>query len=109
MLVLSSDTVITRVTLLDAAPHLEGKAKGSQESLDSLIRDEVNFLLDNQDEESSEKVYETIIKKVEKPLIELVLEITKGNKKKAALILGINRNTLSKKMEELGFQEKDKE
>ncbi|MFA9408463.1 MAG: sigma 54-interacting transcriptional regulator, partial [Candidatus Dadabacteria bacterium] len=109
MLVLSSDTVITRVTLLDAAPHLEGKARGSQETLDSLIRDEVNFLLDNQDEESSEKVYETIIKKVEKPLIELVLEITKGNKKKAALILGINRNTLSKKMEELGFQEKDKE
>ncbi len=109
MLVLSSDTVITRVTLLDAAPHLEGKARGSQESLDSLIRDEINFLLDNQDEESSEKVYETIIKKVEKPIIELALEITKGNKKKAALILGINRNTLSKKMEELGFQEKDKE
>jgi len=109
MLVLSSDTIITRETLIDAAPHLLGKIKGDQKSLDNLIRSELNFLLDSKDEESSDKVYETIIKKVEKPLIEQVLEITKGNKKKAALILGINRNTLSKKMEELGFQEKDKE
>lgn len=108
MLVLSSDTVITRETLLDAAPHLEGKGRESQESLDSLIKNETNILLDNRDEASTDKVYETIIKKVEKPLIELILEITNGNKKKAALILGINRNTLSKKMEELGFQEKDK-
>lgn len=109
MLVLSSDTVITRETLLDAAPHLEGKGRENQESLDNVIKNEINLLLDNKDQESADKIYETIIKKVEKPLIELILEITNGNKKKAALILGINRNTLSKKMEELGFQEKDKE
>lgn len=109
LLVLSSDTMITKETLIDAAPHLEGKLRTDQESLDNLIRDELNFLLDSKDEASSEKVYETIIKKVEKPLIELVLDITKGNKKKAASILGINRNTLSKKMEELEFQEKDNE
>ena len=82
--------------------------RGDQESLDHLIKNELNYLLDSKDE-SSNKVYETIIKKVEKPLIKLVLDITKGNKKKAALILGINRNTLSKKMEDLGFQEKDRE
>ena len=107
ILVLSSDTVITKETLIDAAPHLEGKLVGDQESLEHLIRDELNFLLDSKDEEPLDKVYETIIKKVEKPLIELVLDKTKGNKKKAASILGINRNTLSKKMDELGFQDKD--
>ncbi len=107
ILVLSSDTVITKDTLLDAAPHLEGKLRSDQESLDNLIKNELNILLDTKDGESTEKVYETIIKKVEKPLIELVLDITNGNKKKAASILGINRNTLSKKMEELGFQDKD--
>jgi len=108
ILVLSSDTIITKETLIDAAPHLEGRMSGDQESLDHLIRNELNYLLDSKNE-SSNKIYETIIKKVEKPLIRLILDITKGNKKKAALILGINRNTLSKKMEELGFQEKDKE
>jgi DNA-binding protein Fis len=40
---------------------------------------------------------------VEKPLIETVLKLTRGNKKKAASLLGINRNTLSKKIEELGI------
>ena len=109
MLVLSSDTVISRETLLDAAPHLSGKVREDQESLENLIKDELSYLLDSKDDALSERVYETIIKKVEKPLIEQVLDITKGNKKKAASILGINRNTLSKKMEELGFQEKDKE
>ncbi|MEE9239504.1 MAG: sigma-54 dependent transcriptional regulator, partial [Thermodesulfobacteriota bacterium] len=88
ILVLTSDTIITRKTLTDAAPHLEGKMKGDQESLDNLIKNELNYLLDSKDE-SSNKVYETIIKKVEKHLIKLVLDITKGNKKKAALILGI--------------------
>lgn len=109
MLVLSSDTVITRETLIESAPHLEGKARENADSLENLIRDELNFLIDSNGEESATKLYEVIIKKVEKPLIEKVLEITRGNKKKAALILGINRNTLSKKMEELGFQEKDRD
>lgn len=109
ILVLSSDTVITKKTLIDAAPHLDSKKQGDQKTLDSLIKTELSFILDSQDQESSEKLYETIIKKVEKPLIEKVLEITKGNKKKAALLLGINRNTLSKKMDELGFQESGKD
>lgn len=109
MLVLSSDTVITKETLIDAAPHLESKTRGDQESLDSLIKTELSFILDSQDQESPEKLYETIIKKVEKPLIEKVLEITNGNKKKAALLLGINRNTLSKKMDELGFLDNGKD
>jgi len=107
ILVLTSDTIITRNTLIGAAPHLEGNRRGDQESLDHMIRQELNYLLDSKNEPSN-KIYETIIKKVEKPLIKLALDITKGNKKKAALMLGINRNTLSKKMEELGFQEEDK-
>jgi len=106
LLVLSSDTVITRETLIDAAPHLDGKMRGDQGSLDQLIRNELNYMLDSENE-PSDKIYEAIIKKVEKPLIELALDISKGNKKKAASILGINRNTLSKKIEELGIREKD--
>jgi two-component system nitrogen regulation response regulator GlnG len=109
MLVLSSDTVITKGTLIGAAPHLEGKLRGDQKSLGTLIKNELSFLLDSGDGQSSEKLYDKIMKKVEKPLIEQVLEITKGNKKKAALLLGINRNTLSKKMEELGFHDSDKD
>ena len=41
---------------------------------------------------------------VEKPLFEFILQRTGWNRKKAAEILGINRNTLHSKMEEYGIQ-----
>jgi len=37
---------------------------------------------------------------IEKPLVEIVLKETNGNQTKAANILGINRNTLRKKITE---------
>jgi len=45
-------------------------------------------------------LYEHVIREVERPLICLVLEYAKGNKGKAADLLGINRNTLRKKLQE---------
>ncbi|MEO5379132.1 MAG: nitrogen regulation protein NR(I) [Magnetococcus sp. DMHC-6] len=52
------------------------------------------------------ELYETIIHQVEEALLSRVLEETHGNRVKAALILGINRNTLRKKMLELGLEDK---
>lgn len=43
-------------------------------------------------------LYLTIMDEVEKPLIESTLKAVSGNQKKAADILGINRNTLKKKI-----------
>jgi two-component system nitrogen regulation response regulator GlnG len=43
-------------------------------------------------------LYQLILERVERPLIELTLERTHGNQLRAAAILGINRNTLHKKV-----------
>jgi Fis family transcriptional regulator, factor for inversion stimulation protein len=43
-------------------------------------------------------VYDMVIKNVEKPLLEAVLTRAEGNQTIAAQMLGINRNTLRKKM-----------
>lgn len=48
-------------------------------------------------------LYGMVLKGVERPLIKMVLQETKGNQLKAANILGINRNTLKRKMKELGI------
>ena len=46
-------------------------------------------------------LYNRIISEIERPLIEISLKATKGNQFQAALMLGINRNTLRKKIKEL--------
>ncbi|MDG4811955.1 helix-turn-helix domain-containing protein [Hydrogenovibrio sp. 3SP14C1] len=44
-------------------------------------------------------VYQMVISQVERPLIEFVLNETAFNQSRSAEILGINRNTLRKKMQ----------
>lgn len=56
---------------------------------------------DNPDLKTVSNLYKTIIEEVEKPLIQIVLKENGGNQSKAAKTLGINRNTLRKKIEEL--------
>ena len=48
-------------------------------------------------------LYNLILKEIEKPLISYVLNISRGNQLKCANILGLNRNTLRKKINELNI------
>ncbi len=48
-------------------------------------------------------LYDRVLQEVERPLITLTLRATRGNQLKAAAILGINRNTLRKKIRLLGI------
>ena len=47
-----------------------------------------------------------MIERIERPLIELTLKKTRGNQIRAAQILGINRNTLRKKIVDLRIEVK---
>lgn len=48
-------------------------------------------------------IYEMVLGCVEKPMLEYVLNKVGGNQSKAADMLGLNRNTLRKKMAEYGL------
>ncbi|WP_343564752.1 nitrogen regulation protein NR(I) [Kiloniella sp. b19] len=49
-------------------------------------------------------LYDRVLCEIERPLIELCLKATGGNQIKASALLGLNRNTLRKKIKELGIQ-----
>ena len=46
-------------------------------------------------------IYDRVISEVERPLIRITLAATRGNQIKAAAMLGLNRNTLRKKIRDL--------
>ncbi len=46
-------------------------------------------------------LYDRVLREIERPLITLTLEATRGNQIKAAQVLGLNRNTLRKKIRDL--------
>ncbi|MEM7618875.1 MAG: nitrogen regulation protein NR(I) [Pseudomonadota bacterium] len=49
-------------------------------------------------------LYNRILRKIEQPLISQTLAVTSGNQIKAAEVLGLNRNTLRKKIRDLEIQ-----
>ena len=53
------------------------------------------------DGEKPTSIYEMVLKNIEKPMIEMVLSKAQGNQSLAAAMLGVTRNTLRKKMQQL--------
>ena len=49
-------------------------------------------------------LYNRVLREIERPLLSLSLAATRGNQLKAAHLLGLNRNTLRKKLRELDIQ-----
>ena len=49
-------------------------------------------------------LYDRIVEEISRPLIRLTLDATRGNQVRAADVLGLNRNTLRKKINELGLE-----
>ena len=49
------------------------------------------------------RLYRNVMSRVEMPLLRLALELSAGNQLKAARMLGINRNTLRKRLRLLGL------
>lgn len=75
------------------------------EPLGSSVERTLNRLFANHgDDLPPPGLYDRILRDVEKPLFSMSLAATRGNQIKAAHLLGINRNTLRKKIRELDIQ-----
>ena len=70
--------------------HDNEMARTVKKAIDGYFRD--------LDGEKASGVYDMVINSVEKPLLESVLTRVRGNQTHAAQMLGLNRNTLRKKL-----------
>ena len=99
--VIGADAVAAELTEADPAPAVPGGAQ-SPESLEQAVeRHLAGFLGAHRDGLPVRDLYERVVAEVERPLIRLTLAATRGNQIKAAAMLGLNRNTLRKKIREL--------
>lgn len=69
-----------------------------------MVRKAIDGYFRDLDGEKACRVYDMVINCVEKPLLENVLNRVRGNQSHAAQMLGINRNTLRKKMKVHGIK-----
>ncbi len=72
-----------------------------------LLRDAVKRAVTNffaqMDGQEAEEVYEMVLCEVEAPLLDIIMQHTRGNQTRAANMLGINRGTLRKKLKKYGM------
>lgn len=71
--------------------------------LESLLSRRWGEVVRRMDSSVEGALYDIAMRSVEKPLLKLVMEKTGGNQLRAAGMLGLNRNTLRRKLKELGL------
>lgn len=68
--------------------------------LSNSVKDSLDQYFKDLEGQPPHAIYDMVLACVEQPLIEYILDYTEGNQSKAAEILGINRNTLRKKIQQ---------
>lgn len=81
--------------IVTLAPEMQANSSMSlQESVHCALQQYIATL----DGQSPTNLYALVLTEIEKPLIEMVLKLTNNNQSKTAIVLGISRGTLRKKM-----------
>lgn len=107
---LSADTTITSQAISSALIEVITTPTdikiGEEDDLSTVARAAFVTLFARQKGEGTpiSDLYSYAIRAVEKPLFELTLKETRGNQIRAAELLGLNRNTLRKRLSELNIQ-----
>ena len=88
----------TKPTKLETSPS---NGAGQSVCLESFLEHKVGDFVKGMRNGSGRNLHPMLIAAVERPLISLTLRETKGNQIQAAELLGLNRNTLRKKIMDL--------
>ncbi|MBS7778694.1 MAG: Fis family transcriptional regulator [Comamonas sp.] len=72
----------------------------SNQNIEQTVRDSLESYFRDLDGEAPNGMYDMLLRVVEKPLLEVVMSQADHNQSRAAEWLGLNRNTLRKKLVE---------
>ena len=72
----------------------------SRQHIDACVRESLHSYFQDLDGEAPDGMYDMLVRAVEKPLLEVVMSHADNNQSRAAEWLGLNRNTLRKKLVE---------
>jgi len=100
------DLITARIVereLADQQPAAQGE-EGPATLAQIVERKLSSYFADQPDGLPPAGLYDRVLEEVERPLIQLTLSATRGNQVRAAEILGLNRNTLRKKISDLGVE-----
>ena len=75
----------------------------SKESIQEVVQHSLEKYFDDLGELQPSNVYDMVVLSVEKPMLTVVMARAEGNQSSAAAMLGINRNTLRKKLQQHGL------
>ena len=75
----------------------------SKDNIQDVVRKSLEKYFKDLGEQQPTNVYEMVVFTVEKPVLEAVMARAAGNQSQAAEMLGINRNTLRKKLQQHGL------
>ena len=94
-----TESIITSELTQIKNDNKDNEELGLSKMIDRYFEKNMDKLLNKE----SNNIYPSVIEKVEKSVITKILEFTKGNQLKASEILGLNRNTLRKKIGDLSI------
>ena len=75
----------------------------SKESIQEVVQKSLEEYFNDLGEQQASNIYDMVVLTVERPILEVVMLRAEGNQSQAAQMLGINRNTLRKKLQEHGL------
>lgn len=86
----------------DSRSHLLETSGDSE--LSACVRKMMKQYFKDLDGEDPTNIYDMVVANVERPLLEVVMHQARGNQTRAADLLGLNRNTLRKKLTQHGIE-----
>ena len=83
--------------------HTADRSEARENELSSTVRKVMRQYFKDLDGEKPSGIYDMVVAAVEKPMLEVVMLQVQGNQTRAAELLGMNRNTLRKKLQQHGL------